>query len=932
MAAWRRFIRRLYHVLRPATAERDLAREIEAHLALLEDGFRERGLNAEDAHRAARLALGGVDQTKERHRDARSFLWIDNARRDMRYAWRSLVRNPGFTVIAVLTLALGIGANTALFSAVNSLLLKTVPAKDPGTLVRLRYTGRNDMATDSSGYGFVGSSDLDEHATFSYPMYQEFRADNQTMSDVMACAPNGRYNVVVDGRADIATGFIASGNYYRLLRVAAALGRTLTPDDDRADAPPAAVISAKYWRSRFGDDPHVVGQVVQINNVPVTIVGITPTEFTGIQLAVADPPDVTIPLALDSQVNPVTVRPGTGGERGDPLPRLSQPTTWWLEVVGRMKPGVTPAQVQANLDAAFQHTARAGLDAYLAGLSDAERSTADNRNRTRVPRLLVEPGGRGVYNANSSDTQSAAILSAVVALLLLIVCANVANLLLSRAATRQKEISIRLSLGASRARLVQQLLTESVLLAAIGGAVGILAGRWGQQLLPGALARQGPLDWQVLSFAVTATALTGVLFGLAPAMTATRVNVSAALKDSSRSVAGSRNRLGKSLLIIQVAISLVLLVGAGLFLRTLHNLRRVDVGFNPRNLALFRVNPRLNGYDDARMAALYAQILDRLRTVPGVRSAALSHVALLSGSENTTSMFVEGRTYARDPRDLHDEIYRLVVSPNFFDVMQMPLVAGRAFTDHDAGAAPKVAVINEAAARSYFPGINPIGQRFGQSVETASQLEVVGVLHDVRYDSLRNPAPPTMYVPYTQSVVAAPTFEVRTARDPNGAIAGIRDAIRQIDPRLPLTNVTTQADQIDGRFQQEKLFAQAYALFGGLAVVIASVGLFGLMSYNVARRTNEIGIRMALGARRSNVIGLVMGESMTLVIAGVGIGLAIAVAAGGLVASLLFGLAATDVLTFLAAIAVMVIVSALAGYLPARRAASVDPLIALRAE
>jgi predicted permease len=512
------------------------------------------------------------------------------------------------------------------------------------------------------------------------------------------------------------------------------------------------------------------------------------------------------------------------------------------------------------------------------------------------------------------------------------VCANVANLLLSRAATRQKEISIRLSLGASRGRLIRQLLTESVLLASIGGAAGILVGRWGQQLLPGALARQAPIDWRLLAFLVSATALAGVVFGLAPALTATRVNVSAALKESSRSVAGARNRLGKSLLVVQVAVSLVLLVAAGLFLQTLQNLRGVDVGFNPRNLALFRINPRLNGYSDERMNALYAQLLDRLRTVAGVRSVALSHVALLSGSENTTSIFVEGQTYARDPRDQHNEIYRLVVSPNFFDAMEMPLVAGRGFTERDAGSAPKVAVINEAAARKYFPGGSPVGRRFGPSVETTGQLEVVGVLRDVRYNSLRDPAPPTMYVPHTQSVVTTPTFEVRTADDPAGVVGGLREAVRQIDPRLPLTNVTTQAEQIDGRFLQEKVFAQAYALFGALALLIASVGLFGLMSYSVSRRTNEIGIRMALGAQRSNVVALILRESMTLVVAGVVIGLAIAVGAGRLVASLLFGLAATDMLTFLVAITVMVTVSAVAGYLPARRASRVDPLVALRCE
>jgi predicted permease len=851
--------------------------------------------------------------------------------KDLRHGARTLLRDKSWTAVVVLSLALGIGANTALFGAVNGLFLKRLSVPDPDTLVRLKWAGRNDMVTDSSDYGFSAkdAAGLNVRSTFSYPMFRQFVADNRTMEDLFACAPYGRANVVVDGQADIAGAFVSSGNYYRVLGLTANPGRTIVPEDDQPTASPAAVISARYWRTRFASDPRAVGKVVQLNNVPVTIVGVISPELIDAQQAVRDGPDIAVPLALVSQLANAPTVPGEPN-----VPLLERPTYWWLQIMGRLKPGVTAAQVQANLESVFQHTARAGLDAYLGSLPAEARSTSSNRNRTDVPHLRVDSGSRGIYDVNTSDSTAVTILSVVVLLILLIVCANVANLLLSRAATRQKEISIRLSLGATRGRLVRQLLTESLLLAAMGGALGVLIGHWGQQLLPGNAGHATPLDWRVLSFVVAVTGLTGIVFGIAPALRGTGMNVSSALKETSRSVAGSRSILSKSLLVLQVAVSLVLLIAAGLFLRTLQNLRNVDVGFNTRNLVLFRVTPFLNRYDEARTVALYQQLSDRLRSVAGVRSVALSNVQLLSSSVNSTSIFVQGRTYAQDRHDstTHDSINRLVISPGFFETMEMPMRVGRGFTDRDDQKAPKVAIINETAARKYFPNENPIGQRIGSSVETAGQTEIVGVLRDAKYDSVRDPVPPTMYVPYLQARVPSATFEVRTAGDPVATIGAIREAVRKIDPNLPLMNVSTQVEQVEKRLGQERVFAQAYALFGALALLLASVGLFGLMSYSVARRTNEIGVRMALGAQRQDVVRLVMGESMTLVIVGVAIGLTAAVAASRLVASLLFGLAATDLPTMLAAIMVLFVVSAIAGYLPARRAARVDPLVALHYE
>src|SRR3954470_13939889 len=805
--------------------------------------------------------------------------------REFRYAVRTLLHAKGWTTIVVLSLALGIGANTALFSAVNGLFLRKLPVTDPDSLVRLRYAGKNDMVTSSSGYGPVrkDATGLDQRATFSYPMFQQFVADNR-MTDLFACAPYGRVNVIVDGHADIAASFITTGNYYRVLGLAANPGRIIVPEDDVAGAAPVAVISRRYWRSRFAGDPRVVGKVVRINNVATTIVGVISPEFTDVQLAVSEGPDIALPLAMEPQLN------GDGPAPGQPnTPRVRQPTYWWLEVMGRLKPGATAAQVRANLEGVFQQTARAGLSSYLASLTPEARSNSRNTNRTAIPQLRVEPGARGVYDINESDQSSVTILSVVVVLVLLIVCANVANLLLSRAAARHKEVSIRLSLGATRGRLIRQLLTESLLLSASGGALGVLVGSWGQQLLPGNAGRATPLDWRVFAFVLAVSVVTGIAFGIAPALRATRINVSGSLKETSKAVSGGRTLLSRSLVVAQVAISLVLLMAAGLFIRTLQNLRHVDVGFNTQNLVLFRVNPVLNRYDDIRMAGLYQQMTEQLRAVPGVRTVAISNVPLLAGSVNSTSIYVQGRTYSGD-RDREDNsINRLVVSVDFFETMEMPMRTGRGFTARDDQAATKVVVINETAARRYFPDETPVGQHMGGSIEQAGQLEIVGILRDAKYSSVREPAPPTMYVPALQSRLPTAVFEVRTAGDPAAAVGAIREAVRRIDPNLPLIDVSTQAEQVEKRLVQEKAFAQAYATFGGLAVLLAAIGLFGVMSYSVARRTNEIGIRMALGAQRGDVLQLVMGESMVLVALGVVSGVAAAVAASRLVTRLLFG-------------------------------------------
>jgi predicted permease len=843
---------------------------------------------------------------------------------DIRYAVRMLSRSKAWTAVVVLSLALGTGANTALFSAVNGLLLRKLPVEDPDGLVRLRSVGQNDMANSTSDYGSSTPEDGRQvRTTFSYPMFQELRNANKTVTDLVAGAPMGTVHLVIDGQAEIVSGYIASGNYHGLLGATTVLGRTIVPDDDRADAPPVVVLSQGFWGRRFGRDPAVLGRVVQANGTPVTIVGILSREFTGVQRAIAAAPDLSFPLALDPRLNAQEA----AGFPGAP-PRLTQPTYWWLQIMGRLKPGITAPQVEGNLAGVFEQAARQGMNDHLARLGPGERATSRNQSRTATPRLRVSSGARGVYDSSPSELRAVTLLSGVVGLILLIVCANVANLLLARVAARQKEISVRMALGATRVRLVRQLLTESVLLAVAGGAFGLVLAYWGKQLLPGA-AGEAPLDWRVLLFASALALFTGMLCGIAPALRMTDTNVNAALKVTSRALTGSRTRLASALVVLQVAASLVLLIGAGLFLRTVDNLRRVDVGFNVQNLVLFRLNPRLNGYEPSRIATLYDRMVQRLQAAPGITGVTLSDPPLLSGNVSGTSFFVQGRATAPgQDRDIN----RVRIAPNFFETLQIPLVAGRAFMARDDQAAPKVAIINEAAARRFFPDENPLGRRFGSSPEDSGQTEIVGLVRDAKYNSVRDPAPPTLYVPHLQSPVGAMAFEVRTAGDPRQAIGPIREAVRQVDPSVPLMNVSTQVDQIERRFSQERVVARAYALFGGLALLVASVGLFGLMSYVVTRRTHEIGIRIALGAERFDVVRMIMGESLWLVASGVAIGLGIALAASRIVASLLFGLAPTDLSTIALAIGVLLSVSACAGYLPARRASRVDPLVALRYE
>jgi predicted permease len=839
--------------------------------------------------------------------------------RDLKFAARVLLQSKVWTAVVLLSLALGIGANTALFSAVSGLLLQKLPVGDPDTLVRLSWFGDNDMMRNSSEYGFVRQvQGKNAQTTFSYPAYLELRKANTTLTDLLAQAPLGPLNVIVNDESDVASSMGVSGNFFNLLQMRPETGRLLTEDDDRPSAPLAAVISYAFWQKRFALDPEIAGRVVTMNNQPVTIVGVVAKEFPGLQRLGVPAPDVTVPIWLDTVLNASQV--------ANPKDlRLKNPTSWFIQIVGRLKPGVTEPQVLGNLGPVFQATAAAGMESYMSALTDEQRKLSNNqREGKRVPELLVASAAHGIYEMDETTTRSASVLSAVVVVILLIVSANVANLLLSRATARRKEISVRLSMGATRGRLIRQLLTESLLLSLLGGALGVLVGYWSRQLLP--FGQEAPIDWRVFLFAAGLSLVTGLLFGVAPALRATRADLAGTMKENSRSVSGTRSILSKSLIVVQVALSLVLIVGAGLFLRTLFNLRAVDVGFDTRNLMIFSVNPSLNRYTPERSLQVFREMQDELKGIAGVQSVALTRVALLSGGRSSSTRWVPGQSKSQN-------LHVMQVSPEFFETIGVPVVMGRGFTDRDTPTSPKVAVINETAARLLFPNDNAVGKRMGTSLETNSDYEVIGVVRDTKYADIRAAAPPTWYDSALQNLPrGAMQFVVRTAADPVPMTKAMREAIRRVDSTLPVVSMSTQAERVEGRFVQERLFANAYSLFGALALVLACVGLFGVMSYNVARRTNEIGIRMALGARAFDVIRMILAECWLLIGIGVAAGVVTAIWAGRYVRQVLFGLAPTDVTTLIGATLLIATVASLAGFLPARRAARVDPLVALHHE
>ena len=827
--------------------------------------------------------------------------------KDVRHAIRVLGKARGWTLVVLISLALGIGANTALFSAVDGMLFRTLPVADPDGLVRLRWTGDNGAARGVTSFGSIGGTGV--YGSFSYPAFEALRDANETLAGMFAATPTS-LTLVVEGQAEIATGLAATGDYFRVLGVQPAAGRVFVPDDDRPGAVPVAVISHSFRERRFGPEVDPIGTVIRVNDVLTTIVGVLPPGYAGIRRPDAAAPDVHLPLSTL------------------PLPegqdRLGNATFWWLPIMGRLAPGTTPAQVQGNLDGVLRAAAQSALASFLDGLPEEERGRARNRNWSVEPRLLVSSGRQGLYDANPRSSGQALVLGVVVTLVLLIVCANVATLLLSRAASRAREVAIRMSVGATRGRLIRQLLTESLLLSAAGGMLALPVAWAARRLLP--FGQASPFDWRVFAFAGGLSLMAGIAFSLVPALRATRADPSNALKEQSRSVTLARSRLSRALIVAQVAASLALLVGAGLFLKTLANLRGVDVGFNPERVLLFQLDSTRSGYDLEESAALYARIGDSVRALPGVRSVTMAQTALLGGGVWMSTVHVEGQTGAGQGTHL------MTVAPGFFDTMEIPLLAGRGFEPRDDRDAPRVAVVNAAAAAELFGTDDAVGRRFGFDAEERDEIEVVGVVRDARYDDLRGAAPPTVFRSALQSPLRSATFALRTAGPPNALTPAVRESVRRMDPRLPIMNVTTQTATIEERLSNERLYAVAYASFGGLATLLAAIGLFGLASYTVTLRTGEIGVRMALGAPSARIAWMVLRESLVLVAAGVAAGIGTVLLAGRLVASLIHGLAPADPVTILQAITLLAGIAAAAACLPALRAARVDPLTALQDE
>ncbi len=916
MRKLREWMMRFGGLLKKQRQDRELDAEIESHLQMhIEDNVR-LGMTPDEARRQAMIKLGGIESTKEAYRDQRSLPVLETLGQDLRYGARQLRKNPGFTAVAVLTLALGIGANTALFSLLDAVVLKTLPVKAPEELVLFNWlSGPNRMARNV--FGDVGkdpATGLMTSTSFSYHTFEQWRDQHQALAEVFAFTPRG-LSVRADGEAEFVSAQLVSGGYYAGLGVQPILGRTITVEDDQAASSPVAVITHRYWQRRFDLDPAVVGKTIQVDSVPCTIIGVTPPGFHG-ALHIGESPDVSIPLAMEPQLRPENSQ-------------LNRPWVWWLRVMGRLKPGVSAEQARAGLEVTFQHSAEEGWMA-------APAQNQPNGEPRDVPRLKATDGSQGLTRMREKHAQSLRILMGGVGLVLLIACANVANLLLARAETRRKEMATRLAVGAGRSRLIRQLLTESLLLAGMGGVLGAFLAYWGKDLLlalqpwgGSQLALDLKLDFRVLGFTTAVSLLTGLLFGLAPAFRATRIDLAPILKESARnSSSGARSPLSKALVTAQVALSLVLLIGAGLFARTLHNLQTLEVGFNRENLLTFGLDPARNRYPSAQIAPLFQRLLERLEAIPGVRSATLSQNPILAGSRNDAPVFVQGQPPDQDRRAAVND-----VAANFLDTLEIPILRGRGLTGQDDERAPKVAVINEALARKYFANEDPIGRRFGvDDPETSGQMEIVGIARDAKYFELRGEMPPTVYRPYFQDTAGSAYFTVRTTGDPVVMIAMIRQAVREVDGSLPLGDLRTLRQQVEGSWQQERFFAGLSGFFGLLALLLAAIGLYGVMAYGVACRTKEIGVRLALGAQRWDVIRLVIRESLVLVTLGIGIGLATALALTRLIANWLFGLTPNDPVTMAVATVLLVAVAAVAGYLPARRAARIDPLVALRSE
>jgi predicted permease len=893
---------------------KDLEDEIQVHIQMLTEQYIRQGMDPGDAAAAARRQFGNSDSLRERHYAQACFGTLTILWRDLRFGARQLLRNPVLTCIGITSLALGIGANTAVFMAAKAVLLDSLPVDAPDQLRMLTWVSGHEQPVPPV-WGDLWSNEsggLTSNA-FSYPVFEALRARRDAAQDFIAFK-DVPLTATVDGQSDMINAELITGAGFHSLGIKASLGRPLTLTDDRvAGSEPVAVISQGYWTQRFARSQSVIGEHIFLNGVPVTIVGVCAGHFAGLQLGNVS--QIFLPLTMQPLVVPRA--------QNSSVSLLNNPQSWWVQVLVRLRTDVPESRVQAELDAILHQVAMP----VLTQTSDIDRF-----------HLRLEPGSRGVDSLRGAYSRPSYVLLGLAGLILLLACVNLANLLMARSANRHREMTTRFALGASRAGIIRQILTESILLSASGGMAGLLLGYLLRNAIPKLLEGASrpvlasvDFDWRVLIFTLALSLATGVLFGMAPAWQSTRADRITNFRDSGGATANRpRLLLDKALVLGQIALSAILLVGAGLFARTLFNLNHIPLGFEADRMLLFHLNPPRSRYSNPQMITLYKRLEQELADVPGVRSVTMSNIAIIGDGHSGSTFHVFGRPIEKDK----DRVQTNAVGTDFFQTLGIPMLQGRAFTIDDTGASPNVAIVNRTLALKYFPGENPIGRTFEADAEDGEgPIQIVGVAADTRYADLRGDTPPTFYVPYQQrSISGRMVVELRTASDPAAVLESVRKTVRSLDRDLPLIDVRTMKEQIRSTLADERTLADLACAFSVLALVLASIGIYGIMSYTMSTRTSEIGLRIAFGAPPTSVLTAVLRESIVLTLVGILLGLGAALLMVRFIGSTLYGLGAADPLTASCTTFLLLTVSIIAAAVPARRASRIDPIRALRYE